>query len=285
MQPLNTIPLSSKFGVEVKDVNLSGPLADGVVSDMVKTLYEQGVMILRGQNLTIESFIAFSRRVGPLTIHPLKQFSKPGYPELMVNSNIVENGKPLGLADGGQDWHTDGAYIERPHRTTILYAVEVPVQEGVILGDTMFASTTWAYDSLSDAQKQRIAPLSAVHRHGVNRERRGAAVHIRGLGDPALGGVEHPLVRTHPHTGRKCLYVNEGSTAYVRDVSETESQDLINTLARHAVRQEYVYRHKWQVGDVVMWDNCSTQHCAIGDYKPPLRRLLYRTVVRGELTA
>jgi len=284
MQKLNTIRLSPKFGVEVKDVNLSDPLEDNVMNKLVTALYEQGVVILRRQNLTIESFMAFSRRIGPLTIHPLKQFSKPGYPELMVNSNIVENGKPLGLADGGQDWHTDGAYIERPHRSTILYAVEVPIQDGIVLGDTMFASTTWAYDSLSENLKRLIDPLTAVHRHGVHRERRGAAVHIRGLGDPALGGVQHPVVRVHHNTGRKCLYVNEGSTAYIQGLGDTESQDLINTLIRHVVRPEYIYRHKWQAGDVVMWDNCSTQHCAIGDYKPPLRRLLYRTVVRGGLT-
>jgi taurine dioxygenase len=199
----------------------------------------------------------------------------------MVNSNIVENGKPVGLADGGQHWHTDGAYLEAPYRTTILYAVEVPVNdEGVALGDTAFASTSAAYDALPEDTKQRLEGMRAIHCHGVAREKYKPALD-KSQSEALRKTVEHPVVRTHPVTGRKCLYVNPGSTLRLAGMEEKESESLLASLCERAVRPELRYRHNWRVGDVVMWDNCSTQHCAIADYEPR-RRLLYRTIVQGE---
>ena len=276
---LNVIPLTEKVGAEITAIDLAGELADRTIAQVTSALGNFGVIVVRDQQLSIEQFLAFSRRIGPLTIHPLKQFSKPGFPELMVNSNIVEDGKPVGLADGGQDWHTDGAYLERPHRATILYAVEVPVKDGVAVGDTMFASTAWAYESLPQETRAKLAGLRAVHRHGVHRERRNAGVH---LDESQRKGVVHPVIRTHSQTRRKCIYVNEGTTAQIEGMDQAESDATVQALVRHITRPECVYRHNWRVGDVVMWDNCSTQHCAIGDYQPPLRRLIYRTVVLGD---
>src|SRR3954467_304115 len=152
--------LTPHIGVELIGLDLAKPLADSLRDQVNDALARNGVALMRGQRLSVDQFMAFSRGIGPLAVHSLKQYSKPGHPELMVNSNIVENGQPIGLADGGQHWHTDGAYLEQPYRTTILYAVEVPVNdEGVALGDTAFASTSAAYDALPPETKERIAGL------------------------------------------------------------------------------------------------------------------------------
>jgi taurine dioxygenase len=278
---LKATRLTPHIGVEVSGADLAGTSDEATIKEVLALLDENGVVVMRGQALSVEQFMGFSKRVGPLAVHSLKQFSKPGFPELMVNSNIVENGKPLGLADGGQHWHTDGAYLGEPYRATILYAVEVPVQNGVALGDTMFTSTAAAYDALPADMKERLSIRRGVHCHGVARAKKAKPLALDAEQEAKLAKtVEHPAIRTHPYTGRKCVYVNPGSTLRVTDMPEDESDATLKTLFAHVTRPEFVYRHKWRVGDVVMWDNCSTQHCAVGDYHP-LRRLLYRTIVQG----
>lgn len=279
---LTSVALTEKIGSEIKGMDLAGETSDEAIAQVVQTLAERGVVVIRNQNLSIEHFMGFSRRVGPLAIHSLNQFAKPGFPELMVNSNIVENGKPLGLADAGRDWHTDGAYTETPYRSTILYSIEVPVENGKALGDTVFASTAAAYDALDPEMKRKLDPLKAVHAHGVARDKRGNAHALEyEQAREMKKGVEHPVVRTHPVTGRKCLYVDEGTTRQICGMDEPESDALINSIVRHVIQEKFIYRHNWRVGDVLMWDNCSTLHQALGDYKLPLRRLIYRTLVKG----
>src|SRR4051812_1066917 len=200
--------LTPHVGVEIVGLDVSKPLPDSVRDELNDALAQNGVALIRGQRLSIEQFMGFSRSIGPLAVHSLKQFSKPGFPELMVNSNIVEDGKPVGLADGGQHWHTDGAYLETPYRTTILYSVQVPVgDDGVALGDTAFASTSAAYDALPEDLKARLGGMRALHCHGVAREKYLHALD-KSQSEALRKTVEHPVVRTHPVTGRKCLYVN-----------------------------------------------------------------------------
>jgi len=279
---LSISPLTQHIGAEIKGINLAGDTSDDAIAKVNATLAERGVVTIRDQHLTIEQFMAFSRRMGPLAIHSLNQFSKPGMPELMVNSNIIENGKPIGLADAGRDWHTDSAYTERPYRTTILYSVEIPVRDGVALGDTIFASTSAAYTSLDDTLKQRLAGLHAVHAHGVAREKRGGGLALEEKQHREIHkGVEHPVVRTHPATGSKCLYVDEGTTARIVGMEAAASEALVKQLLEQVLQPQYLYRHNWRVGDILMWDNCSTLHCALGDYLPTERRLIYRTLIQG----
>ena len=280
---LNATNLTPKIGVEIEGADLAGALDDTTMNEILTLLNHNGVAVMRGQKLGIEQFMGFGRRIGPLAVHSLRQFSKPGFPELMVNSNIIEDGKPVGLADGGQHWHTDGAYLEKPYRATILYAVEIPIEHGVALGDTMFASTSAAYDALTPDMKDRLSTRRGVHCHGVARAKKAKSLALDAEQQAVLSNsVEHPAIRTHPYTGRKCLYVNPGSTLRLTDTDEDESDRLLATLFEHVSQPQFIYRHKWRAGDVVMWDNCSTQHCAVGDYQLPLRRLLYRTIVQGD---
>jgi len=274
--------LSETLGVEISGVDLSQPLAPAIRDEILNLLDHHGVALIRGQQLSMEQFLAFSRQVGPLATHSLKQYSAPGCPEIMINSNIVENGRPLGLADGGQHWHTDGGYLETSYRATILYAVEVPVRDGISLGDTLFASTSGAYDRLDPDTRSKLDGLRARHCHGVARMKRAETLKLEGSDTVALRKtVEHPAVRTHPYTGRKCIYVNPGSTLGFAGLDPDESDSLLEQLFNHITSPDYLYRHNWRAGDVVMWDNCSTQHRAVGDYHP-LRRLLYRTIVQGD---
>lgn len=280
---LTTHPLTPHIGTEISGIDLSGTVAPAIVDEVLHILDERGVVIMRNQNLTLENFMAFSRSLGPLDVHPLRKFSRPGFPELMINSNIIENGQPIGLADAGQHWHTDGAYLEKPYRITLLYGVEIPVQDGVPLGDTIFTSTSAAYDALEPALRERLSTLKGINVHGVGRKKYSATPLDLGaeLSKKIQSGIEHPVVRTHPYTGRKCIYVNPGCTSQLAGMSESESDALLQQLYEHTTRDEFIYRHRWQVGDIVMWDNCSTQHRAVGDYALPLRRLIYRTIVQG----
>jgi taurine dioxygenase len=190
------------------------------------------------------------------------------------------------VADAGRYWHTDLSYVREPSRCSLLYAREVPVAaDGRVLGDTLFASTAAAYDALPAPMKARIADLKAVHRYGDRYDRMEKSGGVRdALSEEQrqqTPDVVHPVVRTHPITRRKCLYVNEGFTVSILGLPEDEGSDLLAELSAHAHKAEFVYRHHWRRGDLLMWDNCQTQHLAVGDYALPQRRLMHRTTVKG----
>jgi taurine dioxygenase len=199
----------------------------------------------------------------------------------MFVSNIKENGRDIGHADAGSVWHTDMSYTARPPRATLLYALEVPFENGRALGDTLFSSAADAYDSLSPEQQARIAKLRAIHQVAGRRARTGT-----GQADQALRrqqpAVSHPLVRTHPYTGRKCLYVSKGECEGIEGMPNEEALELIDELADRIVDPKFRHVHRWQVHDVLMWDNCMVQHLASFDYQwPKHRRLMHRVTVDG----
>jgi taurine dioxygenase len=279
-------PLNPLFGSEVLDVDLAADLDDATLDAIEKTFNESSVVLFRGQRVSDAQHVRFSRRLGELEIHVLKEYVKPDHPELYVLSNIVENGKPVGIKDAGNYWHTDLSYLKAPSRGSIMYALEVPhAADGTPLGDTQFASTAAAYDALPDAMKKKLAGLRAIHRFWDRyiRERKAAGSDVvvseerRAKTPDAL----QPIVRTHPYSGRKCLYVNEGFTIGIAGLPEDAGRALLKELFAHCVRPEFVYRHTWKVGDVVMWDNCATLHRATVDYALPLRRLMQRTTLKG----
>jgi taurine dioxygenase len=210
---------------------------------------------------------------------------RPEHPEIYVLSNIIENGKPVGIKDAGNYWHTDLSYTRAPSRGSIMYAIEVPEKDGAPLGDTQFASTAAAYDALSPELKEKLQGLKAIHRFWDRylRERKAAGSDVM-ISDERRAGtpdVVHPVVRTHPFTGRKCLYVNEGFTVGIVGMPEDESRALLKELFAHCTKPEFTYRHQWRVGDIVMWDNCATLHRATVDYALPQRRLMQRTTLTG----
>ena len=284
--PVSLRRADAPLGAEIVGVDLSRPVADEEFAAVEDAFVTNGVVVFRDQSITEEQHIAFSRRFGDLDIHVLKQYLHPRHPEILMISNVEENGRKIGVADAGRYWHTDLSYVKEPSRCSLLYAREVPVApDGRVLGDTIFVSTAAAYDALPETTKKRIASLKAVHRYGDRSDRMAAAGGMRDkLTDEQrrqTPDVVHPVVRTHPVTGRKCLYVNEGFTVSIVGLPDREGDALLAELCAHATRPEFQYRHRWRKGDLLMWDNCQTQHLAVGDYALPQRRLMHRTTVKG----
>jgi taurine dioxygenase len=278
-------PLNPLFGAEVLDVNLAEALDDATFAEIERTFNERSVLLFRSQRITDEQHVRFSRRFGELEIHVLREFVKPAHPELYVLSNIVENGRAIGIKDAGNYWHTDLSYTRAPSRGSIMYALEVPRDDsGEALGDTQFASTAAAYAALPGEIRARLEGRKGIHRFWDRyvRERKiaGSDVVVTEERRAQTPDVEQPIVRTHPFTGRKCLYVNEGFTIGIAGMAEDESRPLLEKLFAHCTRPEFTYRHKWREGDVVMWDNCATLHRATVDYGAR-RRLMQRTTLKG----
>jgi len=271
-------PLSKHVGAEIGGVDASKPLADDVFKQIDDAYNRYSVLLFRDQKLTPEQQIAFSRRFGELEISPRSQFALPGYPEILVLSNIIVDGKPIGNADAGRTWHTDMSYTKTPPRGSLLYAREIPVEQGRALGDTIFSSAAAAYDTLSPELKQKLTGLRAVHRAGAKKYAPGSklAEAVKDLPD-----VEHPVIRTHPVTGRKAIYVREGECVGICGMPDKEGLPLISELGELVTQPEFCYRHNWRLGDLLMWDNSMTQHLAVSDYQLPLRRLMHRVTVNG----
>ena len=274
------VPSQDVIGAEIRDIDLAR-MTDADFGEIEAAFNKHAVVVFPEQNLDEAQLVGFARRFGEVERIFLTQYSHPRFPEIMYVSNIQENGRDIGHADAGRVWHTDMSYTARPPRTTLLYALEVPVENGVALGDTHFTSAADAHDSLPPETKQRIAGLRAVHQVAGRRRRTGT-----GKQDDALRlqqpVVVHPVVRTHPHTGRKCLYVSKGECQGIEGMPEDEALALIDELAERTVEPRFQHTHRWRVRDLLMWDNCTVQHLASFDYEwPRHRRLMQRVTVGG----
>jgi taurine dioxygenase len=275
---------SAPLGAEIRGLDLTELPDDKTFRAIERVFHDRGVVVFRDQQLTEEQHIAFSRCFGNLEIHVAKQYLKPGHPEILVLSNVIENGRNIGLPDGGQYWHSDLSYVANPSRCSVLYALEVPMQDGRAFGETLFASAAHAYDTLPDSMKVHLETARAVHSYAERYKRLQKTRGREPLSEEQwkeVQDVSHPVIRTHPLTGRKVLFVNEGFTAYIEGMPKTESDLLLQGLFAHVARREGLYTHHWQQGDLLMWDNCLIQHRAVGDYELPLRRLMHRTTVAG----
>jgi len=263
--------------------DLAQDFDEATFREIEHAFHDNIVVVFRGQTLSNERHIEFSRRFGELEIHIVRKYLLPGFPEILLISNIRDDrGEHIGLADAGFTWHSDTSYRRRPSRCSLLYAKEVPQRDGRPLGDTVFANAIAAYEALSESMKKRLAGLRAIHRYSARR--RGADSPRPKLTQAQLEetpDIAHPIVRTHPYTGRKSLYVTAGECVGIEGMPKDEAVDLIAELDTHCVRPEFLYRHKWQVGDLLMWDNTSSMHLAICDYALPDRRLMHRTTVIG----
>lgn len=289
-------PLGERLGAEIRGIDLARPLDDDTFAEVAKAFFEHQVVVFRQQNLTPEQQIAFTRRFGELEHHVRRESCLPGFPEILVVSNVVdERGNAVGAQDAGRFWHSDLSYRREPSLLSALYAIEVPIKDGRVLGDTGFASAVAAYEALSQEMKPRLQALGNVHSYRYYRTKNAQAQKE----EAARGGrvvqehvpteeqlrsvpdVEMPVVRTHPVTGRKALFVNEAHTSHIVGLPKAEGDALLAELCRHIVHPEFTYTHRWQAGDLLMWDNCAVQHKATFDYALPLRRLMHRTTVRG----
>lgn len=266
-------PDGMPFGYEIRGVAAAG-FAATVRDEIGRVFAAEGVVVLRALDLTPAQHVEFSRQFGELEIHFLKQFLHPDHPEILVVSNIVENGQPVGQADAGRFWHSDLTYAASPSRGSVMCAVEVPVDAtGAPLGDTCFASAALAYDDLDESMQRRLDGLRAVHRFDARYRRGAARVELDAGQQDAQADIEHPVVLRHPVTGRRSLYVNELFTVRIVGMPDDESTGLLAELCAHVTRPKFVYRHKWQAGDVLLWDNYTVQHLAIGDYGTQRRRM------------
>jgi taurine dioxygenase len=284
-------------GAEISGVDLSQPLDDETFAEIRDAFFENEVVFFRNQRLTPQQQVDFTRRFGDLEHHVRKESLLAGFPEILVISNILdEKGNAIGSQDAGRFWHSDVSYKAQPSMLSALYALEVPItKDGTVLGHTKFASSTAAYDALPDTMKQYLAGKKNVHSYRDYRRknleaqkeelaRGGRVIQEHAVTEEQLKRVpdiDVPVVRTHPITGRKGLFVNEGHTSGMADMPKEEGDALLAELYRHITQPQFVYRHEWQAGDLLMWDNCAVQHKATFDYDLPLRRLMHRTTVRG----
>ncbi|MBB3835486.1 taurine dioxygenase [Xanthomonas arboricola] len=275
------LPFDAPLGAEVIGLDLSQPLDAATFARIHRAHLDHHVLVFRDQRITPAQQVDFSLRFGPLQIHVLRNFQLRDHPEVLVVSNIKENGEPIGLGDAGHYWHSDLSYKQTPSLGSLLHAQELP-SEG---GDTLFANQHLAWQTLPDALKHTVQDLRAEHSYLAKYEE----LRARNPWRPALTPeqiaevtpVQHPVVRTHPETGQKALFVSEHFTTRIVGLPEDESRALLQTLFAHSTRAALVYRHRWQPHDMVFWDNRSVMHLAAGTPNH-LRRRLNRTTIEGD---
>ncbi|WP_061535302.1 TauD/TfdA dioxygenase family protein [Collimonas arenae] len=275
-------PIDGPLGAEIIGLDLNRPVSDDDLARIRAAFVRYGLVVFRDQRIAPQQHVAFSRRFGPLQVHVLNRFHLQGHPEILIVSNVIENGQPIGLVDAGADWHSDLSYMPKPSLGSLLHAQELPPEQG----DTSFANMFNAYETLPADVKRTLEGRRAVHSY-VYRYRRlqklspwRADLTQKQIDD--VPEVDHPVVRVHPESGRKALFVSEGFTSHIIGLPADESAALLKFLHEHTIRAENVYRHAWRAHDIVFWDNRSTVHYA--PITPQhLRRTLYRTTVEGDV--
>jgi taurine dioxygenase len=269
------------MGAEISGADLSKPLPDGAFGEIREALHRHHVLTFRSQVLDAQRFLAFACRFGPPEPHVLDQYHHPEIPDILILSNVVKDGKPAGLADGGTYWHSDYSYLAIPARATVLYSIEVPE----IGGDTLFADQEQAYEDLPASMKKRIDGMVTLNVYGnrddldlasrtsappptdEQKERRGATL------------IRHPLVRCHPYSGHKALYSVSGTSFAIEGMPDDEGLALLRELAAHSTQPKYRHSVKYGVGDLVVWDNASVLHSATLT-NPSHPRTLYRVTTK-----
>jgi taurine dioxygenase len=271
---IEIVPLSGALGAEIRGLDLTREIDDATFAVVEKAWHDNLILLFRGQDLSEDDQVRFARRFGALQSRPRPasmraESGEVRHPEIMLVSNIRKDGKLIGsLPDGEMQFHSDMCYIEKPAKGTFLYAIEIPS----VGGDTQFLNTYKAYELLPADIKARIDGAKAlnVFLYGsTSRE-----------GNKPDFSV-HPMVRTHPDTGRKALFVNRLMTWSIEGMDEAESTALLARLFDHMERPDFIYDHKWRVGDLVLWDNRCTLH-ARTDFSDQERRLLRRVVIQGD---
>jgi len=273
VEDLTILPLTPTIGAEIEGVDLTRPLSEATVSALRRALLDWKVLFFRDQEIDTGQHLAFARRFGELEVHPFAP-QKPGYPEVLA---ITHDEKSRGREN---TWHSDVTWRLEPSLGSILRALEVPP----VGGDTLFADMYAAYEGLTDEVKARIEGALAVHdfenfRRGM-RKRGVSEAEIEAF-DKLYPTVEHPVVRTHPETGRKALYVNFGHTMRFAGMTEEESRPLLEFLFAHQVKPEFTCRFIWKVGDIAFWDNRCVLHNPVNDYHG-YKRSMHRVTLKGD---
>jgi taurine dioxygenase len=278
---LEVIPTGAALGATVAGVDLRH-LTEATFARIMQTWHEHSVLLFRGQTLTDQDLIAFSRRLGDLDWAPVQETGRrfvEGLPEIYIVSNVKVNGEPIGsLGDGEAVWHTDMSYLDLPPKASMLYALEIPPTGG----NTSFCTMYGIYEALPQQLKDRITGLKIKHDGTYNSGgylRQG----VTPTDDPRQSpGAVHPLVCTHPANGRRMLYLGRRRNAYLAGLELAESEALLNELWSIVDRHEFSWEHVWRVGDLVLWDNRCTMHRRDA-FDPDSRRIMHRTQVKGDV--
>lgn len=275
-------PLSYAVGEEVIGVDLRTELDDGTIAAIREKLVNRCCVLIREQSITPEQHLAFSRRFGPLMNTPaLSRMLHPDYPDIWQVTNVRQSGGVESFSrNTGRLWHSDQTYMPEPAMGSLLHCKEIPS----IGGDTLFANAYLAYASLSDAYKEMLDGLIAVHDLNEVEERRNRVPALTPEEIAKTPPVSHPVVITHPETGRKVLYVSSQVTCQIVGMDKADSHPLLKYLCDQIARPENTYRHQWRPGDLIFWDNRCAQHYAPLDYNQEdraERRVLWRTTIAG----
>ena len=274
--------LSDALGVEVSGIN-AAELDDATFNELRDVFHENLIVVVKDQDLTPAQQTEFARRFGEIQYHISPEYLMKDQPEVMILSNEKEDGKFIGLPDGGSEWHSDHSYVDQPTGYTMLQAIKVP-QDG---GDTEWTNMVRAYETLSEHLKARLDGVIGIHSFNRMKNER-LSVPVRHMNDPdyykrSPPDSFHPIVRTHPHTGKKALYISPRFTIGIKDMDNAKAQPLLDELFAHIQNRDFIYRHRWTVGDLLMWDNRATIHLALLGVPEGQARRMHRTTVLGEI--
>jgi taurine dioxygenase len=281
---LTVNPLSDVMGAEVLGADLSRPLDDAAFGQIQQAFHDHQVIAVRDQKLSPQAQVVFTERFGSLEPHNTTEFVIQDAPLVLIISNDMKDGKPIGVIDAGDFWHSDSSHRKIPSKATVLHSVKNPSAGG----DTQFSNMYLAYETLPKDVQRRIEGLQGIHaasklknkRVEVSKERPGATdFYASRLDRP---DVTHPIVMVHPVTGRKALYMSQRFTIGIPGIPEDEADELLDFLFAHQLKADFQYHHKWREGDVVMWDNRCVLHRAGGGYQYPDVRRLHKTVLAGD---
>jgi taurine dioxygenase len=281
--PIQVIPTGETLGATIQGLDLTA-VSDADFESVIEALGQYGVICFPGQTLSAGDLKQFSSRLGELEVNVVASFQEPGHPEVMLLSNIVKDGRPIGLADAGQSWHADMAYSKVVAFANVLHALEVPHRNGQPLGATEFCDMCAAYDDLPGELKRQLEGKTALHdfnkfwemmRHRPGSTRPALSEEQRKAKPPA----SHPIVLTHPISQRKALYANPGYTVRINELPEADSDRVLEFLFAHQTQHKYRYVFRWRVNDVLVWDNLRVIHQAAADYGPDEHRLIKRCQV------
>ena len=282
MDNMTVKPLSEALGAEISGIN-TAELDDATFDKLRDVFHENLVVVVKGQDLTPAQQTEFARRFGEIQYHISPEYLMKDQPEVMILSNEKQDGKFIGLPDGGSEWHSDHSYVDQPTGYTMLQAIKVP-KDG---GDTEWTNMVRAYEALPDDMQSRLDGLVGIHSFNRMKNQR-LSVPVRHMNDPdyykrSPPDSFHPIVRTHPHTDKKALYISPRFTIGIKDMDDFEAQPLLDELFAHIQNRDFIYHHRWTVGDLLMWDNRATIHLALLGVPEGQARRMHRTTVLGEI--
>ena len=282
---MKIIPSGEALGAAIEGLDLAKPLKKEELDGVLQALGKHGVVRFPRQKLTGRELRDFAAQLGDLEINVASHaYQEPGVPEVMILSNIVENGRPIGLADAGQGWHTDMSYSRMIAFANVLYGIKIPRRDGRVLGATQFSNTQAAYADLPADVKRKLEGKTVLHDFNkfwemMRREKGSKRPALTEAQRKAKPPVSHPIFLRHPLSGKKVLYANPGYAVRINELPQKESDEMLEFLFEHQLKPDYLYTSRWEEGDVLVWEDVGTIHNAVADYGPDEYRLIKRCQV------